>query len=149
MICDELYKLKIYQQDWVLRLTGRSHSPRGKMDYGGELQIMLPPDRNNSGEVCLLAESPYRILRVSTLQIYNTMQNNAQIFNEIVCRLYRVDNKPSVPVDHLPGSPGWITPNYFFQLLPYVYFVFLLSWKYLKQNESNNQVTCQEYHHQL
>ncbi|XP_059055068.1 transient receptor potential cation channel subfamily A member 1 [Achroia grisella] len=49
-------------------LTGHNRESRIKIDYGGELQSMLPhqaPDRLNSGEVCLLAESPYRILRAA------------------------------------------------------------------------------------
>lgn len=48
-------------------LTGQNRQNREQVDPGGELQIMLPsqPERVNSGEVCLLAESPFRILRVS------------------------------------------------------------------------------------
>lgn len=66
-------------------MTGSRHPPRGKMDYGAELQIMLTTDRNNSGDVCLLTESPYRILRVSdktniiflnTIRQYNFLQYN-------------------------------------------------------------------------
>lgn len=58
-------------QEWVWTLTGQNRHNREKVDPGGELQIMLPaqPDKAISGEVCLLAESPFRILRVSQLLI--------------------------------------------------------------------------------
>ncbi|XP_060809510.1 transient receptor potential cation channel subfamily A member 1 [Amyelois transitella] len=54
--------------EWMWTLTGHNREPRPKLDHGGELQIMLPSkdqDKLNSGEVCLLAESPYRILRAA------------------------------------------------------------------------------------
>ncbi|KAJ8737901.1 hypothetical protein PYW08_000496 [Mythimna loreyi] len=56
--------------EWVWTLTGQNRHNREKVDPGGELQIMLPaqPDKATSGEVCLLAESPFRILRVYQLQ---------------------------------------------------------------------------------
>ncbi|CAH1647464.1 unnamed protein product [Spodoptera littoralis] len=52
--------------EWVWTLTGQNRQNREKVDPGGELQIMLPaqPDKPTSGEVCLLAESPFRILRL-------------------------------------------------------------------------------------
>ncbi|VVC86120.1 unnamed protein product [Leptidea sinapis] len=57
---------------WLRRLPGFRRSRRTKIsDPGGELQIMLPnTDRMASGDVCLLTESPYRILRVSVLEIF-------------------------------------------------------------------------------
>ncbi|XP_035438055.2 transient receptor potential cation channel subfamily A member 1 isoform X2 [Spodoptera frugiperda] len=53
--------------EWVWTLTGQNRQNREKVDPGGELQIMLPaqPDKPTSGEVCLLAESPFRILRAA------------------------------------------------------------------------------------
>ncbi|XP_047040389.1 transient receptor potential cation channel subfamily A member 1 isoform X3 [Helicoverpa zea] len=53
--------------EWVWTLTGQNRHNREKVDPGGELQIMLPaqPDKAASGEVCLLAESPFRILRAA------------------------------------------------------------------------------------
>lgn len=42
-------------------LIGRRRRRRHISDPGAELQTMLP----TVGEVCLLAESPFRILRVS------------------------------------------------------------------------------------
>ncbi|XP_026747288.1 transient receptor potential cation channel subfamily A member 1 isoform X3 [Trichoplusia ni] len=53
--------------EWVWTLTGQNRQNREQVDPGGELQIMLPsqPERVNSGEVCLLAESPFRILRAA------------------------------------------------------------------------------------
>ncbi|XP_050683813.1 transient receptor potential cation channel subfamily A member 1 [Leptidea sinapis] len=52
---------------WLRRLPGFRRSRRTKIsDPGGELQIMLPnTDRMASGDVCLLTESPYRILRAA------------------------------------------------------------------------------------
>ncbi|XP_045509568.1 transient receptor potential cation channel subfamily A member 1 [Colias croceus] len=53
--------------NWLWNLTGRRRQRREKMgDPGGEMQVMLTtPDRVNSGDVCLLTESPYRILRAA------------------------------------------------------------------------------------
>ncbi|XP_041987192.1 transient receptor potential cation channel subfamily A member 1 [Aricia agestis] len=52
---------------WLWTKTG--HRDRMKIpDPGGEMQVMLPNqglDQINSGEFCLLAESPYRILRAA------------------------------------------------------------------------------------
>ncbi|XP_052746471.1 transient receptor potential cation channel subfamily A member 1 [Bicyclus anynana] len=53
---------------WLWTLTGHRRETRMKTDPGGEMQIMLPNQGNervNSGDVCLLAESPYRILRAA------------------------------------------------------------------------------------
>ncbi|KAF9817178.1 hypothetical protein SFRURICE_013966, partial [Spodoptera frugiperda] len=59
------YNLNLKLEEWVWTLTGQNRQNREKVDPGGELQIMLPaqPDKPTSGEVCLLAESPFRILR--------------------------------------------------------------------------------------
>ncbi|KAL0851782.1 hypothetical protein ABMA28_000092 [Loxostege sticticalis] len=55
--------------EWMWTLTGQNREgARVKRDHMSELQIMLPPPppiMANSGDVCLLAESPYRILRVN------------------------------------------------------------------------------------
>ncbi|CAH0401828.1 unnamed protein product [Chilo suppressalis] len=53
--------------EWMWTLTGHNRQPGVKRaDTVGELQIMLPMQMSeNSGDVCLLAESPYRILRVA------------------------------------------------------------------------------------
>ncbi|XP_037299699.1 transient receptor potential cation channel subfamily A member 1 isoform X2 [Manduca sexta] len=55
--------------EWIRSITGRNrHVDEKSPDPGGELQIMLPAqalDRTNSGDVCLLAESPFRILRAA------------------------------------------------------------------------------------
>lgn len=66
---NETYQQCISFQEWVWTLTGQNRQNREKVDPGGELQIMLPaqPDKPTSGEVCLLAESPFRILRVSAI----------------------------------------------------------------------------------
>ncbi|XP_069364623.1 transient receptor potential cation channel subfamily A member 1 [Maniola hyperantus] len=53
---------------WLWTLSGHRREPHAKADPGGEMQSMLPNQGNervNSGEVCLLAESPYRILRAA------------------------------------------------------------------------------------
>ncbi|XP_045784987.1 transient receptor potential cation channel subfamily A member 1 [Maniola jurtina] len=53
---------------WLWTLSGHRREPHAKADPGGEMQVMLPNQGNervNSGEVCLLAESPYRILRAA------------------------------------------------------------------------------------
>ncbi|CAG9788974.1 unnamed protein product [Diatraea saccharalis] len=58
--------------EWMWTLTGHNREPAVKRDNVGELQIMLPSqitDQSHSGDVCLLEESPYRILRVSEMFI--------------------------------------------------------------------------------
>nr|XP_026500855.1 transient receptor potential cation channel subfamily A member 1 [Vanessa tameamea] len=53
---------------WLWALTGHRREPCMKPDVGGEMQVMLPnqaQDIVSSGDVCLLAESPYRILRAA------------------------------------------------------------------------------------
>ncbi|CAB3226225.1 unnamed protein product [Arctia plantaginis] len=59
--------------EWVWTITGHRNREKAQ-DPGGELQIMLPsqPDRVNSGDVCLLAESPFRILRTLTVKKVHT-----------------------------------------------------------------------------
>lgn len=58
---------------WTLTGGDRRREPQAKSaECASELQIMLPtrgPDALSAGDVCLLAESPYRILRVS-LHLY-------------------------------------------------------------------------------
>ncbi|CAH0716261.1 unnamed protein product, partial [Brenthis ino] len=55
---------------WLWALSGHHREPCMKLpDVGGEMQMMLPnqvPDAITSGDVCLLTESPYRILRRMT-----------------------------------------------------------------------------------
>ncbi|CAH2103606.1 unnamed protein product [Euphydryas editha] len=54
--------------EWLWAHTGHRRESRMKTDVGGEMQMMLPnhtQDGINAGDVCLLAESPYRILRVN------------------------------------------------------------------------------------
>lgn len=55
-------------QEFMWSLAGRD-GHREKVDAGGELQIMLQSEKEriSSGDVCLLAESPFRILRVLKL----------------------------------------------------------------------------------
>ncbi|CAH2035068.1 unnamed protein product, partial [Iphiclides podalirius] len=53
---------------WFWTHIGRRRGQRDKAptDPAGELQVMLPnqpSELSNSGEVCLISESPYRILR--------------------------------------------------------------------------------------
>ncbi|XP_050360802.1 transient receptor potential cation channel subfamily A member 1 [Nymphalis io] len=53
---------------WLWALTGHRREPCMKPDVGGEMQVMLPNqahDLVSAGDVCLLAESPYRILRAA------------------------------------------------------------------------------------
>ncbi|CAK1554642.1 unnamed protein product [Leptosia nina] len=54
--------------NWIRSLMGRHGRQRRQKvtDPGGEMQMMLiKKDRANSGDVCLLAESPFRILRAA------------------------------------------------------------------------------------
>lgn len=56
----------------------RPQTSKSLENGGGEMQVMLPQNLDNqtSGEVCLLAESPYRILRVSYIKLVS--ENNFQ-----------------------------------------------------------------------